>query len=44
MDRICGNCKYNEYDVESEDFICKNEESEYYGVETFYEDTCDNFE
>ena len=44
MDKICGNCEYNQYDTEADDYVCACEDSEAYGISTFYEDTCDNFE
>lgn len=50
MRQICGECKYNKRDYSKPDkecyskFCCDNEESENYGVPTFYDDTCDDFE
>lgn len=35
---ICDSCKYFKY-IDGE-WICNNEESEYYGLETSYEDDC----
>ena len=44
MDKICGNCKYNEFDDEIDDYACNCPDSDEYGISTFYEDTCDEFE
>lgn len=45
MRKICGNCKYNEPDpLCKEDFMRGNEESENYGMNTSYDDGCDDFE
>ena len=44
MNETCGNCKYNRYDPVNESFYCGNTDSEYYGCESFYEDTCDEWE
>lgn len=43
-ENVCGNCKYNKYDYTTEEFTCDCEESAYYGLETYYEDSCDDFE
>lgn len=40
----CGLCKYNEYSVEYDWFVCDNEDSDCYGLETTYEDCCEEFE
>lgn len=47
MREVCGKCKYNKRVVDDHcnaEFCCGNEESEYYSVPTFYDDTCDNYE
>ena len=44
MENICGNCKYNKCDYGYASFSYNNEESEYYGLETEYEDSCEDFE
>ena len=50
MKEVCGNCKYNKRDFSKPqnkgyaEFCCGNEESEEYGVPTFYDDSCDCFE
>lgn len=44
MDKICGNCLYNKYNYDTEEFTCDCEESMYYGIETDYEESCDDFE
>lgn len=35
---MCGNCKYHKY-IDDE-WVCDNEESENYGLETEYADGC----
>lgn len=40
---ICGECKYHKFS-EFPDFVCTNEDSEYYCDFTDYTDTCDGFE
>lgn len=40
--KICSKCKYCQYS--DEEYICDNEESENYGLETDYDGTCDDFE
>ncbi len=42
MDEICANCKHNK--KTQREFYCGNEESEYYGVPTAYDDTCEDWE
>ena len=49
MKECCGNCKYNKYapdgnGVRNGKFYCGNEESSEYGVPTFYDDSCDDWE
>lgn len=47
MREVCGTCKYNSlrYDGQHhEEFCCGNENSDYYSVPTFYDDTCDDWE
>jgi hypothetical protein len=44
MREICGNCKYNRYSREFGDFYCGNEDSFNYEVQTFYDDTCEDYE
>lgn len=43
---ICGECKYNRCDRDYDDarFFCGNEDSEYYGCDTRYDDGCDEGE
>lgn len=36
----CGNCKHCRYDWELSEYICQNEESDNYGLETDYEESC----
>lgn len=46
MRKTCLNCKYNEPDplCKEEDFMCGNEESENYGMNTDPDDGCEDFE
>lgn len=50
MREICGTCKYNKRDFSKPqnegyiEFCCGNEDSDMYGVPTFYDDTCDEWE
>ena len=47
MKDICGNCKYNKRVTDGHcnaEFCCGNEKSDYCGVPTFYDDTCEDFE
>ena len=50
MREVCGNCKHNKRDFSKtqnenySSFCCGNEDSENYGVPTFYDDACDDFE
>lgn len=47
---ICGNCKWNRRDFSKPqdkgyiEFSCGNEDGEYFGVPTFFDDTCDDWE
>ena len=38
----CHNCKYNEY--EGGEYFCGNEDSDYYGCPTAYDDECEEGE
>lgn len=49
MKECCGNCKYNKCSldgggVRNGHFYCGNEDSDEYGIPTFHDDTCDDFE
>ena len=50
MREVCGNCKHNKRDFSKpqnscySEFCCGNEDSDNYGVPTFYDDACDDFE
>jgi hypothetical protein len=44
MDRICGNCKYNVYEVDEDDFICDNPDSDNFGIYTDYNGECEYYE
>lgn len=39
----CGNCKYHR-PMAKDTFMCDNEDSEGYGLETHYDDFCEEFE
>ena len=47
---ICGECKYNKRDFSKPqnsgyaEFCCCNEDSDCYGIQTMYDDSCDDFE
>ena len=41
--QCCGNCKYHK-SVSKDIFICKNEYSEGYALETAYDDYCEDYE
>lgn len=43
MDELCGNCKYH-LPMAQDTFVCDNEESEGYGLETSFDDYCEFFE
>lgn len=44
MDKICcGNCKYNEYELKSDDYVCGNTDSEFYSDYIDFENSCDEF-
>lgn len=40
----CGNCKFHRKYTRDADWTCYCEDSDYYGLITDYEDTCDEFE
>lgn len=42
--KCCGTCKYNGYDAEYKTFYCKDEESENYMEQTFYDTYCGEWE
>ena len=50
MKQCCGTCKFNKrYFSKPQnkgyaEFCCGNEDSDEYGVPTFYDDTCDAYE
>ncbi len=39
----CGNCKYHR-PMAQDTFMCDNEDGEGYGLETQYDDYCEEFE
>nr|WP_288830384.1 hypothetical protein [uncultured Clostridium sp.] len=40
----CGECIHIGFDYQDHVYYCDNEESEYYGVMTAYDDECSEFE
>ena len=40
----CGNCKYCSYDWELSEYVCHNEDSDAYGLETDYNESCGEWE
>lgn len=47
MNEVCGTCKYNTrtYDGHcNSPYCCGNEDGDYYGVPTAYDDTCEEWE
>lgn len=40
---VCGVCRHKTYDREEKAFTCGNEESENYGLEIDYNDSCMDF-
>ena len=47
QDEVCGTCKYNKRDwtnPNNPDFYCSNERSNYYGDNTEYKTTCEEWE
>lgn len=47
IEEVCGTCKYNKrcYDGHCKsEFCCDNVDGAYYGVPTFFDDTCDDWE
>lgn len=42
MCAVCGTCLYNRWEGK-DTFSCGNEESDNYGVQTFYDDTCEEW-
>lgn len=42
--KYCSNCKHNSYDRERKEYFCNNKKSESYGLETAYDDCCEDYE
>ena len=42
MEQCCGTCKFHRTDDNGE-WVCTNDLSEYYALETEYGDTCDDW-
>ena len=40
----CGTCKFSKYSGKIYDYVCTNEDSEYYGLSIAYQDSCDEQE
>ena len=43
-ERCCGNCMHSKYDVQSEDFVCENTESDNFSDWVSYSDLCEEWE
>jgi len=43
-DKLCSNCIHNKYNYKDELYYCDNEHSDNYGVPTFYDDSCEDWE
>ena len=45
-EKVCGTCKYHKIYSASfyEVWICDNEDSDYYAMESEYDDACDEWE
>lgn len=43
-ENICGECRYNSYNQDIGDYVCDNTYSENYGMDTLYDDSCEDFE
>jgi hypothetical protein len=44
MSECCGTCCWHEHENEHDEFVCTNQESEYYSDYTYYEFSCDDYE
>ena len=44
MKEVCGTCKYNKYNSYEQSYYCGNEDSDYYGIDTAYDDECEEWE
>lgn len=42
--KCCGTCKYNKYVRDEDEFYCGCEESDNYGIENSYDDSCECYE
>lgn len=42
-DYCCGTCKYHMTN-EAGEWVCDNHDGEYFGAETWYDDTCPDWE
>ena len=43
-DKCCGTCRHHQRDPWDDEWVCNNEDSECYGVNTEYRDSCDDYE
>lgn len=39
----CETCRYCVYHYKDEMYYCENEKSDWYGVERYYDDTCEEW-
>ena len=42
--KVCGTCKHSKSEVPFGEFYCDNEESDCYGCECMYDDSCIDYE
>ena len=43
-EKVCGTCKWNQFDRMCNEFVCDNPDSEGYGCQTMYWDSCEGWE
>jgi len=43
-EKVCGTCRWNQFDRMCSEFVCDNPESEGYGCQTMYCDSCEGWE
>lgn len=43
-DKVCGTCKYHQYEDITDGWVCVNDESEYLADWTMFDDSCEEWE